>query len=153
MELILLANLLGGPSANSRLNQQLREKNALVYAIDASFTQFADAGSLMIYFGCEKENVSRCIQLVHQELASLRDKPLSEKALRTARKQLLGQLAVASDNGESQALSMAKSMLVFGEILSDEEVRRRIEAITPQSLQQVAAAVLAEDRLSTLIFK
>ena len=107
----------------------------------------------MIYFGCEKENVSRCIQLVHQELASLRDKPLSEKALRTARKQLLGQLAVASDNGESQALSMAKSMLVFGEILSDEEVRRRIEAITPQSLQQVAAAVLAEDRLSTLIFK
>ena len=153
MELILLANLLGGPSANSRLNQQLREKNALVYAIDASFTQFADAGSLMIYFGCEKENVSRCIQLVHQELASLRDKPLSEKALRTARKQLLGQLAVASDNGESQALSMAKSMLVFGEILSDEEVRRRIEAITPQSLQQVASAVLAEDRLSTLIFK
>ena len=153
MELILLANLLGGPSANSRLNQQLREKNALVYAIDASFTQFADAGSLMIYFGCEKENVSRCIQLVHQELASLRDKPLSEKALRTARKQLLGQLAVASDNGESQALSMAKSMLVFGEILSDEEVRRRIEAITPQSLRQVAQEVLSDERLSTLIFK
>ena len=153
MEMVLLANLLGGPSANSRLNQKLREKNALVYAVDASFTQFADNGSLLIYFGCEKANLDKCIALVHEELALLRNKPLSERALRSARKQLLGQLAVASDNGESQALSMAKSMLVFDGILPDDEVRRRIEAITPESLQQVAASVLAEERLSTLIFK
>ena len=48
---------------------------------------------------------------------------------------------------------MAKSMLVFGEVMPDEEVRRRIEAITPESLQKVAQDVLAEERLSTLIFK
>ena len=153
MELILLANLLGGPGANSRLNQKLREKNALVYAVDASFTQFADAGSFLVYFGCEKPNLDKCIALVHEELAALRDKPLGDRALRTAKKQLLGQLAVSADNGEAQALSMAKSMLVFGEIMPDEEVRRRINAITPQSLQRSAADVLAEDRLSTLIFK
>ena len=153
MELILLANLLGGPGANSRLNQQLREKNALVYAIDASFTQFADSGSMLIYFGCEKPNLDRCLELVHAELATVREKPLTERALRIAKKQLLGQLAVAADNGESQALSMAKSMLVFGEIMPDEEVRRRIEAITPESLQQAAREVLEEERLCTLIFK
>ena len=153
MEMILLANLLGGPGANSRLNQKLREKNALVYSVDASFTQFADAGSLLIYFGCEKPNLERCIALVREEVAALRDKPLSERALRTAKKQLLGQLAVASDNGEAQALSMAKSMLVFGEILPDEEVRRRINAITSQSLRQAAVDVLSEERLSTLIFR
>ena len=153
MDLILLANLLGGPGANSRLNQRLREKNALVYAIDASFTQFADAGSFLIYFGCEKPNVERCITLVHEEVARLREKPLTESALRSAKKQLLGQLAVSSDNGEAQALAMAKSMLVFGEVMPDEEVRRRIEAITPESLQKVAQDVLAEERLSTLIFK
>ena len=87
------------------------------------------------------------------EFTALRDKPLSERALRTAKKQLLGQLAVASDNGEAQALSMAKSMLVFGEILPDEEVRRRINAITSQSLRQAAVDVLSEERLSTLIFR
>ena len=52
-----------------------------------------------------------------------------------------------------QALSMAKSMLVFGEILPDEEVRRRINAITSQSLRQAAVDVLSEERLSTLIFR
>ena len=153
MALILLANLLGGPSANSRLNQKLREKNALVYSVDASFTQFADTGSFLIYFGCEKSNLDRCIALVHEELAQLRDKPLSERALRSAKKQLLGQQAVASDNGEAQALVMAKSMIVFDEILSDEEIRRRIQAIRPENLRAVAEMVLAENRLSTLIFK
>lgn len=153
MEMILLANLLGGPSANSRLNQRLREKNALVYAIDASFTQFVDTGSFLIYFGCEKPNLERCIALVREELALLRDKALSDTALRAAKKQLLGQLAVSSDNGESQALSMAKSMLVFGRVMPDEEVRRKIDAITPQSLQAVAQQVLVQDRLSTLVFK
>jgi len=153
MEMVLLANLLGGPSANSRLNQLLREKNALVYAIDASFTQFADNGSLLIYFGCEKPNLEKCLELVRAELAAIREKPLTERALRVARRQLIGQLAVSADNGEAQALSMAKSMLVFGEVMPDEEVRRRLEAITPESLQRVARDVLAEDRLCTLIFK
>ena len=153
IEMILLANLLGGPGANSRLNQLLREKNALVYAVDASFTQFADNGSVLIYFGCEKPNLERCLALVHAELAAVRDKALSEHALRVAKRQLIGQLAVAADNGEAQALSMAKSMLVFGEILPDEEVRRQIEAITPESLQATAREVLAPERLSTLIFK
>ncbi|MBR1538168.1 MAG: insulinase family protein [Bacteroidales bacterium] len=153
MDLILLANLLGGPGANSRLNQRLREKNALVYAIDASFTQYSDSGSLLIYFGCEKQNLERCITLVREEIVRLREKPLADSALRAAKKQLLGQLAVSSDNGEAQALAMAKSMLVFGEVMPDEEVRRRIEAITPGSLQDVARDVLADERLSTLIFK
>ena len=153
MDLILLANLLGGPGANSRLNQRLREKNALVYAIDASFTQYSDSGSFLIYFGCEKPNLERCIALVREELALLRDRALSDSALRAAKKQLLGQLAVAADNGEAQALGMAKSMLVFGEVMPDEEVRRRIEAITPGSLRQVACDVLADERLSTLVFK
>ncbi|MCR5709517.1 MAG: insulinase family protein [Bacteroidales bacterium] len=153
MELVLLSNILGGPGSNSRLNQKLREKNALVYSIDCSVSQFIDNGSVMIYFGCEKPNLDKCISLVRGELAQLRDKPLTERALRTAKKQLLGQFAVSSDNGEAQALSMAKSMLVYGNIMSDEELRRRILAITAEGLQEVAAATFAEDRLCTLIFK
>ena len=153
MELSLLANILGGPSSNSLLNQKLREKNALVYTVDCSYTQFADNGSALIYFGCEKPNLDRCIALVHEELSRLRDKPLSEKNLRIAKRQLLGQLAVASDNFEALVLSMAKSMIVFGRFMPDEEIRRRILDITPQRLQQTAAEVFAPERLSTLIFK
>lgn len=153
LALILLANILGGPSSNSRLNQVLREKNALVYGIDATFTQYADSGSFLIYFGCEKPNLEKCLELIGREISLMRDKPLGDRALRSAKKQLLGQLAISSDNGESQALSMGKSLMVFGRIMDDDEVRRRINAITAEELQETARTVLAQERLSTLIYK
>lgn len=151
--MVLLNNLLGGPSSNSRLNLALREKNALVYSVDSSYGQFSDAGSVMIYFGCDKGNLEKCISLVKAELARLREKPLSETALKAARKQLLGQLAIASDNGESQVLSMGKSMMIFGSVMPDEEVRARINSVTARQLQETARKVFAEDRISTLIYK
>lgn len=153
MALILLNNILGGPLSHSLLNQELREKNALVYNVDSIFTQYADTGSLLIAFGCEKHNLSKCIDLIHKQLADLRDNLLPEKRVRAARKQLLGQLAIASDSGEAQSLSMGKSMLVFGRIMPDEEVRERINSITAAQLQTVAQKVFAPERLSTLIYK
>lgn len=153
LALILLNNILGGPGSNSRLNQELREKNALVYNIDSIFTQYADTGSIMIAFGCEKRNLPKCLELIDKELSTLRTDLLPEKTVKEARKQLLGQLAIASDSGEAQSLSMGKSMLVFGRIMPDEEVRERIGAISAEQLRRVACAVLAPERLSTLIYK
>ena len=152
MPLILLSNILGGPASNSRLNQSLRERSALVYTIESSYIQYADTGVMMVYFGCEKPNLERCISLVRTEIAKLRDNPLSDSALASAKKQLLGQLAVASDNGEAKVLSMGKSLLSYGDILSNSEIRRQIDEIDAITLQRVAAEVLAEERLSTLIY-
>jgi len=153
LTMILLNNILGGPSSNSRLNRMLREKNALVYNVESLYTQYADTGACLVYFGCDKANLQKCLELVHHEIADLRDTLLTDKALRDAKKQLLGQLAISSDNGETQALSMGKSMLLFGEILSDETVRARFNAITSEQVKEVACKVLAPERLSTLIFK
>lgn len=153
MTMILLNNILGGPSSNSRLNRLLREKNALVYNIESLYTQYADTGAFLVYFGCDKTNLERCLELVHQEISLLREELLTDKALRDAKKQLLGQLAISSDNGETQALSMGKSMLLFGEIVSDDTVRSRFNAISAEQLRDVARKVLSQERLSTLIFK
>jgi Predicted Zn-dependent peptidases len=153
LTMVLLANILGGPSSNSRLNQTLREKNALVYNIDCSYSQFADSGSVMIGFGCEKGHLEKCLELTRKEIANLRDNALSDRALRDAKKQLLGQNAISSDNGEAQSLAMGKSLLVFGNIPTDEEIRSQIGAITSEDIKQLAAEVFAEERLSTLIYR
>ncbi len=153
LTLILLSNLLGGPSTNSRLNQMLRERNALVYNVESMYVPFADTGSFLIYFGCEKQNTEKCIELIDRQLYELRTEPMPERELTAAKKQLLGQLAISSDNGEAQALAIGKSMMVFGRIMPDEEVRARINAITAAQLQATAVSLLAPDRLSRLIYK
>lgn len=151
--LILLINLLGGPAANSILNILLREKNALVYGVESSFSQYTDIGVVSIYFGCDKENLEKCISLVYGVLSDLRDKTMSDRMLLSAKKQLLGQLAISSDNGESQVLSMGKSIMTFSKVIEMDRIREMIEKITPEDIKLVAQEVFSQNRLSRLVYK
>ena len=153
LALALLANILGGPAMNARLNTVLREKNALVYTVEACFNPYSDTGLFTIYFGCDKPLVERSLRLVRKELERVIEAPLSSRALANAKKQLLGQLAIASDNSEAQCLSMGKSMMIFGYIEPMETTRAKIESLTAAELQRVAQEILAWDNLSIRIYK
>ena len=148
----LMANILGVPASNSILNSLLREKNGWVYNVECNYTQYADTGMMAVSFGCDRERLDDCISAIYGELERLRDCPMDEASLAAAKKQLKGQLAIASDNGESQALSMGKSLLVFGRVYDDETICRQIDAVTPEDIQASARAIFAPDRLSKLVY-
>jgi predicted Zn-dependent peptidase len=148
----MLCNILGGPASNSLLNKELREKNGWVYGVECTYTQYADTGIAAITFGCDKPNLERCLTAIDRILGRLRDVPLSERTLKAYRKQLLGQLAISSDNGEAQCLSMGKSLLAWGRIDTSAQMRARIEAVTPEALQDMARRLFAPDTLSRLIY-
>ena len=148
----MLCNILGGPASNSLLNKELREKNGWVYGVECTYTQYADTGIAAITFGCDKPNLWRCLTAIDRILGRLRDEPLSERTLKAYRKQLLGQLAISSDNGEAQCLSMGKSLLAWGRIDTSAQMRTRIEAVTPEALQAMARRLFSPDTLSRLIY-
>lgn len=148
----LLVNILGGPASNSLLNRELREKHGWVYGVECNYTQYADTGIVAISFGCDKPNLEPCLQALDRILDRLREAPLSERALKAAKKQLLGQLAISSDNGEAQCLSMGKSLLSWGRIDTSAETRERIEAVTPDALQAMACRLFNPATLSRLIY-
>ena len=150
--LYLLNNILGGPGMNSRLNVALRERSGLVYNVEANLTSYTDTGVFSIYFGTDQEDVSRCIRLVHKELKRLRDKPLSGGQLATAKKQIIGQIGVATDNFENNALNMAKTYLHYDKYEEPQEVYKRIQSLTSQDLWEVANEMFREENLSTLIY-
>ena len=148
----MLCNILGGPASNSLLNRELREKNGWVYSVECTYTQYADTGIAAITFGCDKPHLERCLATLDRILRRLREEPLSERTLKAYKKQLLGQLAISSDNGEAQCLSMGKSLLAWGRIDTSVEMRARIEAVTPEALQKMAGRIFDPDRLSRLIY-
>ena len=150
--LYLLNNILGGPGMNSRLNVALRERSGLVYNVEANLTSYTDTGIFSIYFGTDQEDVKRCLRLVHKELKRLREKPLSSTQLATAQKQIIGQIGVAADNFENNALNMAKTYLHYNKYEEPKEVYKRIQSLTPQDLWEVANEMFHEENLSTLIY-
>lgn len=149
---VLMCNILGGPANNSRLNSVLREKNGWVYGVECGYTQYADTGIVTISLGCDKANVDRCLRAIRKELDKLQNETMSDRKLKAARKQLLGQLAISGDNGETQCLSMGKSLLAFGKIAGSEENKEMVEGITAEDIRRMAQEIFAPERLSQLIY-
>ena len=151
--LYLLNNILGGPGMNSRLNVSLRERRGLVYTVESNLTSYTDTGAFCIYFGTDPEDVDTCLKLTYKELKRMRDVKMTASQLMAAKKQLIGQIGVASDNNENNALGMAKTFLHYNKYESSESVFRRIEALTAEGLLEVANEMFAEEYLSTLIYR
>ena len=150
--LYLLNNILGGPGMNSRLNVILRERKGLVYNVESNLTAYTDTGTFCIYFGCDAEDEERCIDLVHKELKRLRERRLTAMQLAAAKKQIIGQIGVAGDNFENNALDMGKCFLHYRRYEDKSEVFGRIESLTSAGLLEIANEVFAENYLSALVY-
>ena len=149
---ILLANIVGGPASNSKLNDLLRERNGWVYGVEASYTQYSDTGVMAVSMGCDRSNLQKCMKGVEKVIRKMQDELLSDSAMRAAKKQLLGQLAISSDNGETQCLSMGKSLVAFGDVSTDSQNREAIEAVSADRIRESARKIFNPETLSTLIY-
>ena len=149
---VLLCNILGGPATNSILNSILREKHGWVYGVECGYTQFADTGLVTITLGCDKSNLEKCLNTIDKELQKLQGEMLSERKLKAAKKQLLGQLAISGDNGETQCLSMGKSLLSFGKINSGKDNKDLVESITAEDVREMAIRIFDRNKISRLIY-
>ena len=151
--LYFLNNILGGPGMNSRLNIAMREHSGLVYTGESSLTNYTDTSTWAIYFGCDTDDVDRCLKLLRRELDRLMQCPLSERELKAAIKQIKGQIGVACDNFENYALDTAKSFLHYNKFEGMEDTFQHIEQLTPAILQEVAQEIFDPKGLTTLIFR
>ena len=120
--------------------------------MECSYTQYADTGIAVISLGCDRSNLDRCVSIIDKEILRLQTSPLSPARMKAARKQLLGQLAISSDNGETQCLSMGKSLLAYGNVLSDGETVKMVEAVTADDVMAAASYVFGRQRCSRLVF-
>ncbi|MFA6128081.1 MAG: pitrilysin family protein [Bacteroidales bacterium] len=153
MNLILLNNLLGGQGLNSRLNMSLREKHGYAYNVESTYTPYVDTGVLTIYFGTDPEKLDKSIALVHKEINLLRNQKLGTVQLHRAKNQILGQIAMSTDNKENLLFTLGKSIMFFNRFDSMETIAKKIEEITADLLMETANEILAPEKLSMLIFK
>lgn len=148
----LLSNILAGPASNSVLGSVLRERNGWVYGVEASYTPYKETGIMAISLGCDPSNLSKVTRAVRRELSRMCEAPMAPRTFAAAKKQLLGQMAVSTANGESQCLGLGKSMLAFGRVLEDQVVRQEILSITAEEVRAAAEAIFAPGKYSSLVF-
>ena len=153
LALSLLVNVLGGSGMNSRLNLNIREKYGLAYNVEAAYTPYSDTGVFTVYFGCDAEDLDKCMRLCRKEMNELCDMPLGQMQLKKAKAQMTGQMTLASENYENAMLSIGKSFLIYGKVDELEDICAEVQDIKAEVLQQIAREVFAEENQSVLIYK
>ncbi len=153
MGMVLLNNILGGQSMNSRLNLALRERHGMAYNVESNYTSYSDTGQFNVYFGTEHENLERALKLITKEFRLLKNKEMGTLQLSKAKRQLIGQIALSSENRDDLMLTLGKSFLLYNKVDSLPKIYQKIEAITGKELQEIANEIFEESRLSTLIYE
>ena len=151
--LVLLNNVLGGQSGNSRLNLSLRERNGIAYNLESSYTAYSDTGTVTIYFGTDKDNLDKAISLIKREIKILQNKLLGDIQISKAKKQLIGQLAMSQENHEDLMLTLGKSFLVYNKMDDLDVIYKKINAVTPAQIMDIANEILDPEKLSVLIYR
>ncbi|MCM1077527.1 MAG: insulinase family protein [Bacteroides sp.] len=148
LDTALMANILGGPGMNSLLNVALRERHGLVYGIDATTSLMSDNGLLTIYFGCDPDDIKRCLRLVGKVIDSFSESELTARRLDAAKRQFIGQLCVGSINSEQVAISMGRSTLYRGFARTLPETISAIQSITPAGILTASRSLRNSSRLT-----
>jgi len=131
----LFAECLGG-GMSSRLFQEARERLGLAYAIDAFAESYDDAGLIGVYAGCAAKDAGPLAGVVAAQIQALTDGP-AEPELDRAKAQLKASLFMARESLAVRAEQAAAQLLVFGRLLTPEEIAVAIDQVTPDDVRRV----------------
>jgi predicted Zn-dependent peptidase len=138
--LALFVQALGG-GTSSRLFQELREERGLAYSVYAWNHAFADTGLVGIGCAAERRQAIESVQLAREVLAATAES-LSEAELNRGRAQIEAGLLMSFETAQGRADHMARSIEVFGRILSLDEILGHIREVTVEGARQAGAALL-----------
>ena len=151
--LAFLNNILGGPMMNSRLALALKERNGITYNIESNYMPFTDTGLFSIYFGTSSDMLEKATSLTLKELDRLRQNKLGVVQLHTAKKVILGQMALAQESQLNQMLAIGKSWLVMNRFMEFDEISRIVLDLTAEKILDIANDIFDPAALSSLVFK
>jgi predicted Zn-dependent peptidase len=137
----VLNTVLGG-GMSSRLFQNIREKQGLVYSVYSELNTYRDAGCLAICAATSMESARKVVTTVMDELRQIRESPVSAEELRRAKDHLKGSFMLGLESTSSRMGNLARQQLYFSRFFSLDEMLDSIEAVTAGQVQAVANELL-----------
>ncbi|GDX25218.1 putative zinc protease [Actinomycetes bacterium] len=137
---VLSAALGGGMS--SRLFQEIREKRGLAYSVYSYAQQFAGSGFLALYAGSTPSKAVEVIKIMRGVLEDVASNGLTGEELIKAQGAVSGSLVLGQEDTGSRMSRIGKSELIYGQVLSFDEILREISAVDSAAIAKLASEVL-----------
>ena len=137
---VLSAALGGGMS--SRLFQEIREKRGLAYSVYSYAQQFAGSGFIGFYAGCNPTKAPEVISIMRDVLHDVAQNGLTHEELSRAQGAVSGALVLSQEDTGSRMSRIGKSELVYGEIMSFDQILKEVSEVNSAGIRALADEIL-----------
>ncbi len=145
--LYLLNDIVGG-SMSSRLFQEVRERQGLVYSVHSGTQQYRDTGVLYFYAGTDPANFGKVLKAFVREVGALKKDGVTAEELRRAKDHLKGNLLLSLESSSSRMNRLARQELRFGAFHSIDDMLGEIDGVRPEAVEALIHRVLDEEQMA-----
>ncbi|MEA1072196.1 pitrilysin family protein [Sphingomonas sp. LY160] len=139
--LALFAQAVGG-GMSSRLFQDLREERGLAYSVYAWTQGFAETGIFGVNLSTDKARAAEAMALARDTVARAAEE-LTDAEIARARAQVEAGLLMSLETPQGRADSIARSIEIFGRIMSLEEMLAELRGVDVAAARAAGQAMLS----------
>jgi predicted Zn-dependent peptidase len=145
--MFLLNDVIGG-SMSSRLFQEVRERQGLVYSIHTGAQAFADTGILYVYAATDAQNFAKVLKSILKELRDLKKTGVTAEELKRAKDHLKGSLMLSLESTSSRMNRLAKHEMHLGSFLTIDAMLASIDGVKHEEVQALVTQLVDEEQLA-----
>ena len=138
-----LFNWLFGSTLSSRLVQEVRVKQGLVYNIGTETDSSSDSGIFIIYYGTPEKNQEKALATVRREINKIIEEGITQSELEKAKVLASTKILFKEPDVFTRAASNSTQLIFKGKVLSLSERIEAIKNITLEQINSVAREVLS----------
>ncbi len=111
-------------------------------------SQYTDPGQIGVYLGTREDNLAEALAITAEQIADLAAGNLQARELERAKENLKGRVLLSMESTSVHMNRLGKSLVTDTEILSLERIVAEVDAVEAEAVCELAAVLLAPDRLS-----
>jgi len=139
-----------GEGMTSRLFLEVREKRGLAYDIHSMASHFRDTGSIAVYFGVDPKKARYATRIILGELRRMKT-DVPEAELTRAKEMAKGRMLLRLEDTRVVAGWGGAQELLYGEVLTVDDVVEKVDAVTTEDVERVANQFLAPEKLNLAV--
>jgi predicted Zn-dependent peptidase len=120
----------------------------MAYSVYSFVSQYTDTGQIGVYLGTREDNLADALAITAEQVADIAAGNLPERELERAKENLKGRILLSMESTSTRMNRLGKSLITDSELLSLDRIVAEIDAVEASSVSELAAALLAPERLS-----
>ncbi|QGT99223.1 peptidase, M16 family [Candidatus Syntrophocurvum alkaliphilum] len=143
----VMNNILGG-GLGSRLFQSIREELGLAYSVYSYPSTYSDTGAFSIYVGTSPSKVAQFFEALIELLDNFTNEGVSEEEVTRTQQLIKSSILLGLESVMNRMTRLARSIMIYDEIVSPEKIIDRIYAIDSEQVNQFAQNLFKKELFS-----